>query len=107
MTDSELVGKRIKELRKKSGWNQAVAARQLLVSESVLCRIEKGDRDPTFPILKRICEVFHVSADYVIYGEKDTENQLDLNGLPFLKINAIKELTSGIRCNCQNCKKSC
>ena len=88
---------RIKELREERGWNQTVAARQLLVSASVLNRIESGEREPTLPMLKQICEVFHVSADYVLYGEKDTENQIDLNGLPFAQINAIKEIVNGLR----------
>lgn len=95
------IGKRIKELREKRGWNQTTAAVQLLVSTSVLSRIESGKRELTLFMLIQVCEVFHVSADYVLYGEKDTENQIDLNGLPFAQINAIKEIVNGLRRTCQ------
>lgn len=91
------IHERIKELRKKKGLSQSQAAEMFDISESAWSRIEHGKRGLSAILLADICEKWHVSADYILLGERDTEKQLDISGLTASQIFAIKVFVEGIR----------
>lgn len=65
-----MVAKRITELRKKAGMNQAQLADLLKVSPSAVGMYEQGRRYPDINMLIRLAKVFEVSLDYLITGSE-------------------------------------
>lgn len=59
-------GQRIREIRERRGILQAELAKMVNISESVMSRIEKGDRAVRDDELKEIAKKLNVSADYLI-----------------------------------------
>lgn len=68
--DPKLLGERIRTARETIGMYQYVLAEKIGVSQNHINSIESGKSKPSIEVLKDICEVLHVSADYI----------LDLNG---------------------------
>lgn len=53
----------LKKQRESRGLSQYKLAQQLGVSQATVGMWESGKRDPSFPVLRTICEFFGVSAD--------------------------------------------
>lgn len=87
---------RIKELRKKNRLTQDRAALKFLTNKSTWSRIESGEREPSLQLVELICREWHISADYLLFGEGSTENRVDLSGLTFSQKAAIKEIVNGL-----------
>lgn len=88
---------RIRELRKKRGLSQSQAAEMFNFSEPAWSRIERGKRGLSAILLANICEKWHVSADYILFGERDTEKQIDISDLTASQITAIKAIMKSFR----------
>ena len=58
-----MFGIELKKLRESNGLSQNKLAQQLGVSQATVGMWESGKRDPSFPVLRTICEFFDVSAD--------------------------------------------
>lgn len=75
---------RLKTLRQKQGYTQAQLAELLGISTSAVGMYEQGRREPDNTLLKKICEVFSVSTDYLLghnEGPREVESALeDLRG---------------------------
>ena len=75
---------RLKSLRTKHGYTQAALAEILGISQSAVGMYEQGRREPDSTLLKRICEVFEVSTDYLLghdEGPREVEKALsDMRG---------------------------
>lgn len=97
--DQMTIQERIKELRCKNRLTQEGAALKFHTNKSTWSRIESGERAPSLQLVEQICQEWHVSADYLLFGEKDTENQVDLSGLSFSQIHIVKELVNDLRCS--------
>lgn len=57
---------RINELRKEQGMKQLALAELLKVSQQTVSRYEKGERDLDTDAIRRLCEIFGVTADYLL-----------------------------------------
>lgn len=57
---------RIEALRKKQGWRQADLAERLHVKPQSVSHYEKGDRGLDVETIHKICDLFGVSADYLL-----------------------------------------
>ncbi len=66
----EEVGKKILELRELAGMTQAEVAEKLGVAQPVYQRYEKGIYECTYEQFKTLCDIFDVSADYLL-GRSD------------------------------------
>lgn len=66
----KIFGAIITALRKKSGMTQAMLARKLLVSDKAVSKWETGLGYPEITLLPKIAEVFGVTVDYLITGER-------------------------------------
>lgn len=53
-------------LRKERGVSQRTAARDLGVSQALLSHYENGIREPGLAFVARVCDYYHVSADYML-----------------------------------------
>ena len=64
------MGKRIAELRKKSGMTQSNLAQKLEISDRTVSKWESGQGYPDITMLPELSAVFGVSIDYLMLGRK-------------------------------------
>ena len=57
---------RIKELRKECGLTQKQLAQLIHKSETAVASWEQGLSEPCINDIRRLCEIFDVSADYLL-----------------------------------------
>ena len=57
---------RLKEIRLERGLTQKQLALAIGLTETALCNYEKGIREPSLGVLKALCTVLEVSADYLL-----------------------------------------
>ena len=57
---------RLKELRIEHGIKQAALAKELRIAPQSVSRYENGDRDLDTETIRRLCEIFGVTADYLL-----------------------------------------
>lgn len=67
----EILAERLRLLREEKKLSQAEFAKAIGLSTNGYQRYELDGRDPTAPVLVRIAEYYHVSADYLL-GLTDT-----------------------------------
>lgn len=66
------LGSRIREIREDQGLNQAELAARVETSQSTISQLERGDRNPSYQMLRRLAEALSVSVSYLL-GEDDLE----------------------------------
>lgn len=65
-----MLEKRIKQLRKKSGWSQQKLAEKAGLSYNVITKIEQGvARRPTIQTIIKLADAFRISLDELIGRE--------------------------------------
>lgn len=62
------VGKRIYDLRSHLGYRQAKFAEDLDISVTFLSEVENGKKTISLDVLRRMCLLYQVSADYILLG---------------------------------------
>lgn len=65
------IGGKLKELRVKAGFNQSVIAEYLRVDQSLVSKIEKGEREASTDILKKLAELFGCRVSAIVSDDKD------------------------------------
>lgn len=70
-----VIGKRIKEVRERLGFNQAKLAAEAEITPAAISQIEAGDRTPSTPILRRLGTALKVSTDYLLGNTEKSELQ--------------------------------
>jgi len=53
-------------LRRERGVSQRAAAKDLGISQALLSHYENGVREPGLAFVRRVCDYYHVSADYLL-----------------------------------------
>ena len=61
-----MMGERIAFLRNRVGWSQSQLAKELHVSLKTVTNWERGDSDPSAKNIISLCEIFSVSADFLL-----------------------------------------
>lgn len=90
------------KLRKSNGYTQEELAEKLGVSRQAVARWEAGETTPDMKLLLGICEVFSVSADYMIHDENESNEDIPMVKEKNEEISAVNEqnrvmhLVSGI-----------
>ena len=64
----------LSSLRKDAGLSQRKVASDLGVSQAVLSHYENGAREPKLDFVRRACDYYAVSADYML-GRSDERNE--------------------------------
>ena len=75
---------RIRKARETMGYTREVFAEKLDVSVSYLAELERGRTGISTKMLKKVCSVLGLSADYVLFGE-----DRDMDGL---RLDAIRRI---------------
>lgn len=57
---------RIQELRTELGWRQEDLAKQLNITRQAVANHESGRRSLNPDTIQSLCEIFHVTADYLL-----------------------------------------
>ena len=89
-------GDKLAEIRKSNGYTQENLAERLGVSRQAVARWEANDTVPDITMLLGICEIFHVSADYMIHNDYQSDEDI-----PAVKekIETVTEMTKTNRKN--------
>ena len=66
-----LFAKRLRELREEKQLGQGALGVLVNVSQAAVAKWESGDREPTFEMLMRLCDIFDVTADYLLGRASD------------------------------------
>lgn len=75
-----LFGDRLRDLREDRNLKQQDVARELYISNKVLSSYERNVAFPSIELLKRICEFYNVSADYLLQTDlKQEKTNLSTN----------------------------
>lgn len=74
-----MIGDRIKQLRTEVKMTQPELAARLNVTRSAVAAYENNTRQPSFHVLAKLVEIFHVSTDYLLLGNDN--DLLDVSGL--------------------------
>ena len=61
-----MYGERIRELRKSVNMTQAQLAARLGVGQKDVSRYELEQHEPSIATILKLCEIFDVSADYLL-----------------------------------------
>ena len=82
---------KIVELRKQKGLSQEELAEQLGVSRQAISRWELGQTLPDIPNLLQLCEMFGVSADYLVRDEEQAAEKSDQSVKTIAKLTRERE----------------
>lgn len=74
---SEIMGKRLKYLREKSGLQQKFVADKIGVKNNTLSGYESGNREPDSETLTRLADFYGVTTDYLLGRNEKKEAELD------------------------------
>lgn len=66
MDEKSSCGKRLKEMRKESGYTQLQVAMYLNTTHATISRYESGTLEPNFQMFKELCKLYKCSADYIL-----------------------------------------
>ena len=67
-------GERLRVLRKEKRLSQKELGKLLGLAESTISMYERNERQPHFEIQKKISDLFNVSIDYLVTGERNIES---------------------------------
>lgn len=74
MVDLVEVGKRIRMLRKRAGLNQETVGAYLSLGQSMIAKMEKGERKITSDVIEKLARLFCCSLDLIISGDAGGES---------------------------------
>lgn len=67
--------KRLKEVWLASGMTQGEVSRRIGYERKSISAWMNGDHVPSILALARLCKLFHVSADHLLFGEERTNGR--------------------------------
>ena len=92
-----LLGKQIKEFRKKYKLTQTELADQVGVTKSTIAAYENDSRQPSYDVLVKLADVFRISVDSLLLNR--TEVIIAADGLTLEQIDIINNLITYFRKN--------
>lgn len=91
------MGKRIKQLRKQHKYTQKQVADFLDISQSLLAKVEKGERNLKLTKLSKLCALYDCTEEYILYGEGTPPNDLHISSTKGLSLETIMKMNKIIR----------
>jgi transcriptional regulator with XRE-family HTH domain len=96
MVARDAVGLRVRELREAREMTQEQVAELLGLAASAVSRVESGGRGLTADELALLAERFGVSADFLLFGEREEEVLLRAEGDAADAVQFARELVRDI-----------
>lgn len=91
-----MLGEQIKNLRIAHGINQVDLAKKLNVSKQSISNWENNNIMPSIDMLKKICQYFSCSADYLLELDDNEHILLETSHLTLEQATHIKQLASDL-----------
>jgi transcriptional regulator with XRE-family HTH domain len=92
------IGKRLKQLRKQHSLTQRQIAEFLEISQSQYAKVESGDRNLKLTKLTKLCDLYNVPEEYIVYGEgKPNEDTLVFKGSKGLDLKTLARMNKIIK----------
>lgn len=88
--DGNIIGNQIKELRLSKNITQEELAARVNVAKATISAYENGSRLPSYTVLIKLSQIFHVSTDNLL-GIKN-KYSLDVTGLTPYQRSTIQEI---------------
>lgn len=85
-----LIGKKIKEYRKKCNLSQSEFAERIGVAKSSVAAYENDSRVPSYDVLMKMINVFGVGFDSFLLDESET--MLNVTGLTEEQVEIVRNL---------------
>ena len=82
----------MKEMRTQAGFNQSVIAEYLQVDQSLISKIEKGEREPSTDVLKKLAELFGCRLSAFLSEEEDVSCLNGMSGEDLKSIAVINRI---------------
>lgn len=89
------MGEKLKSLRIEKKLTQKQIAERVGLAISAISSYESGTRYPSYDVLIKLAQIFHVSTDYLL-GMTDKRN-IDATGLDDHEIDLISQLVDVVR----------
>lgn len=77
--DTLKIGEFLKALRKAKGYTQEEVANRLMLSPKTISRWESGNGIPDINIISAVADLYSVTVDEILKGERQTEKQSQLS----------------------------
>lgn len=77
--------------------SQTSAATVFNSNKSSWSRIESGEYDPDLDLVRRICDEWNVTLNYLLLGIEDTGDKIDISMLPPFQQHIIKETVESFK----------
>ena len=95
--DKILIGKRLRRQRENFGLTREKFSEKVDISPQFLAELENGKKGMSAETIYKICSVFPISADYLLFGKETASNEstpvLDiLSSLTEPQKNMLEEL---------------
>jgi transcriptional regulator with XRE-family HTH domain len=74
------LGSRLRDEREKRRWSQIEVAKKIGITNAVLSNYERGSRDPDTDTLKKLADLYDVSADYLLGRTNEQNNYIEEKG---------------------------
>ncbi|MCR5105848.1 MAG: helix-turn-helix domain-containing protein [Eubacterium sp.] len=93
------IGERIRSFRISKEFSQQDFAESIDISTPFLSSIENGRRGISFDTLYKLCAIHNISADYILFGNRNKKNPSDeiINLSNQMDINQLKHLLAYIQ----------
>lgn len=75
--DMQLVGRRFRSLRKHMGLTQKEAAALAQTTAKHISEAERGACGISLQVLARLCRIYEVPADYILFGQTASREETD------------------------------
>ena len=85
------VSKKIKDMRKATGWTQSELASKAGITGAAISQIEKGDRLPSLIVSKKLAEALHISVEDIIGYSTSYDNESKTFFRKFGDINNLSD----------------
>jgi transcriptional regulator with XRE-family HTH domain len=89
----EIISKNIIKYRKQYGWSQSELARKAGVTSAAISKLEDGKRNPSLPVLFKICEAFNIPAMALVDMKVDENCVKDVTNIFYTKWRDIENLS--------------
>ncbi|MCM1328803.1 MAG: helix-turn-helix domain-containing protein [Ruminococcus sp.] len=84
------MGERVRKRREKLGYTREELAEKLDISVTFAAEIELGKKGMSLDTLVRVCELLSVSADYILWGKEERQENPIADMTAFLDDTEMK-----------------
>ena len=95
--DRYAIANRIVMLRKESGYKSKEIAQQMDVSATTYSDIECANTKLSLDNLYKLCQVFDVSADYIVFGETEDAYMAEVRKIFKQRPGIAKKIVAGLK----------